>query len=177
MSDQKEQQTAPTKEPKIVLPDYLRNPEAQAAMSAMMSSAIKEIFASIQPLLQSVALTDEKLQKIAHPGPSPETAAREKREKQLMMEEQAENRRNREAVQKSCPHRYPSGALAISCVHNYPDRQPRGVCQICMLVITPREWRIGPPTLDGKNPRGVAYIAEPHPLYSLVLEKENLAGA
>lgn len=166
--------------PKLKLPDELLNPAAQAATNAMLAAAVKEAVASamaaIAPILQSVAMTPEKIAQAEQlrRAPDPKAVEREARERALTQQEAEENRRNRENIQASCPHRYPNGATAISCIHNYPDRAPRGLCMVCQIYLEPKRWVIGAP--DKENPRGRAYIAPEHPLYHLVLEREAAAG-
>lgn len=160
-------------EPKLIVPPAGLTPEMQAFMNASMSAAIKEAFASMSGILDRVALTPEKLAaaEALRRAPDPAKVDRDKREKALMVFEQEENAANRARVQATCLHRYPNGQLTLHIVRNYPDRQARGSCPICNMWIHPREWRVGPPTPDGKNPRGTPYIADEHPLYHLVKEQ------
>lgn len=155
------------------LPEEMLTPAAQATMAVMIREAVTSVFAQMAPLLKDVALTPEKIQLMedTRRADSAEVVLaklRSKREKQLMIAEQEENRKNREHVQAGCRHRYVTGQLAIQVVHNFPDRQPRGTCALCQLWIFPREWRIGAPT--EAEPRGVAEIVPAHPQYDLVLE-------
>ena len=167
--------------PKLKTPAELLTPEAQAVTSRMISDAVREtvtaIFASMGPLMKDLALTPEKLRDAEELRRMPSAAqqAREQREKAIMLEQEAENRKTREARVASCPHRYPSGQIAIQVVHNYPDRAPRGICPICQVFIEPKRWVVGAP--DPKTGKANAYIAEAHPLFHLVLEKEAMAGA
>jgi hypothetical protein len=147
------------------LPESLRTPEGQAVINATVAEAVKSIFASLAPMLQSMALTPEKIaeaEKMRRAKP-PEEIARELRERRLMQQDLAEAEEQKKALQSSCPHSYPTGQLAWHVVRNFPDRQPRFSCPLCSLWCTPREWRIGTP--DAENPRGRAFIAEEHPLY------------
>lgn len=174
-------QPAPGKEstetaPKVKTPEVLLTPEAQGYINQTISTTVREIMAAWAPILEKVALTPEKLAEAEalRRAPDPSVRAREQREKKLMMEDEAESKRNRDALQKSCPHKYPSGASAINNVHNYPDRRPRGVCAICQIFLEPKRWIILAP--DAENPRGKPVIAPAHELYHLVLEKEAQAG-
>jgi hypothetical protein len=155
---------------KIPTPPAALTPEMQAFVSASISEAVKGLFAQMGPILQSIALTPEKLMQAEQlrRAPDPAKVVREAREKRLMREEQEENRQNLLRNQALCPHRYPTGATSINGVRNYPDRQPRGICVLCQKVFEPRRWVIGAPDQD--NPRGKAYIADADPQYGLVLE-------
>jgi hypothetical protein len=153
---------------KITTPDALLTPEAQAYTNTLVNAAIKGIFAQLGPVLESIALTPEKLAQAEELRRKPDAAviARELRERKLMHVEQEENRARLLQTQAACPHRYPTGQLAIGIIRNYPDRQARGTCMLCQTFFTPKEWRIGAP--DAENPRGKAFIADAHPQYDLV---------
>lgn len=164
----------PAAEPKkIPIPAALLTPEAQAATNQMVSEAVKSIFAQLAPVLQSIAMTPEKIaqaEAIRRMPTEKEVAQklREEREKKLTQQEAEENRQNLLRTQAACPHRYPTGQWSLGIIRNYPDRQPRGVCMLCQAFFEPKRWVIGPP--DAENPRGRAYIAPEHPQYHLVLE-------
>lgn len=153
---------------KVVTPDVMLNPESQAYTSHLISEAVKEIFLQLGPLLESVALTPEKLAKAEElrRAPDPKLVARELRERKLMQQEDAENRANLLRTQTNCPHHYPTGQWSISAIHNYPDRMPRFCCHLCMSLFAPKRWEIGAP--DAENPRGKPYIADEHPLYKQI---------
>ena len=158
-------QSAPEPSPKV--PTSLLNPEAQAYTNAVVSEAIKGVFAQLGPLLQSIALTPEKMaeaEKLRR-APDPAAVARELRERKMTQVEFEENERRKKENQAACPHKYPTGQLSINVVRNFPDRQPRFTCASCAIWITPREWRIGAP--DAENPRGVPFIAPEHPQYKM----------
>jgi hypothetical protein len=149
----------------IHTPEALRTPEAQAVINATVAEAVKSVFASLAPMLQSMALTPEKIAEAEkmRRAPDPATVARELRERKMMQADLAEAEAQKKEQQNQCPHHYPTGQAAWHTVRNFPDRQPRFSCPLCGLWCAPREWRIGPPDQD--NPRGRAYIAEAHPLY------------
>ena len=177
MSEQKET-------PKLKLPDAMLTPESQAATTQMVTAAVREALSSIMknvvgPILQNMqnnALTPERISQIeeARRQPSEAQKSREARERLLTKQEADENRKNREAVQAGCAHKYPSGASSVQVVHNYPDRQPRGICAICQIFLHPRQWVIDPP--DAQHPRGTPRIEEASRLYGLVLERESQVG-
>jgi hypothetical protein len=166
---------APAPEKRQVPPELL-TPAAQAAMNANTAAMVRELFTQLAPLLKDISLSPEKLalMESLRRAPTEEqaaAAARSKREKSLMIAEANENAKNLANRQAGCNHRYKTGALSLGIVRNFPDRQPRGVCMACNIWLTPREWRIGPPSEEW--PRGKEYIAPAHSQYSLVLEAIN----
>jgi len=163
--------TEPEVQPKkIPTPAVLLTPEAQAYANYLIDESVKGVFAQLGPVLQSIALTPEKLAEAEalRRAPDPKLVARELRERKLMQQEQEENRQNLLRNQANCPHKYPTGQWAVNPVRNYPDRQERFICSLCQTFFQPKRWEIGPP--DADNPRGRAYIAEAHPQYHLVRE-------
>lgn len=169
-----EPETASTK--KIPVPPAMLTPEMQAYTSQMISEAVRGVFESMGPLLQSIALTPQKLKEAEDLRRAPDAAkvARELRERKLMHEEEKENRANLARFQAACPHKYPSGGSAINLIHNYPDRQARGICVLCALFLQPRRWEILAP--DADNPRGRAVIVDAHPQYDLVRQVQAVKG-
>ena len=147
------------------MPEALRTPEGQAVINATVAEAVKSIFASLAPMLASMALTPEKIAEAEkmRRAPDPATVARELRERKMMQADLAAAEAQKKEQQNSGPHAYPNGAAAWHVVRNFPDRQPRFSCPLCSIWVTPREWRIGAPTAD--EPRGHAFIAEEHPLF------------
>lgn len=142
---------------KLKTPTALVNPESQGYVNATISATVKEIFASLAPILQQINSPErlaeaERLRR----APDPATIARNERERRLMAEELDESRRNKEARQEACSHRHGNGTWAVSLISNYPDRQQRAVCHICEKFFHPRQWQIGAP--DRENPRGKPYI-------------------
>jgi hypothetical protein len=164
---------APAPEKKIPVPSELLTPSAQSYINANTAAMVRELFTQLAPLLKDISLSPEKLKLMEDLRRAPsedqeKAAARSKREKALMVAEQNENAKNLANRQAGCNHRYKTGALSLGIVRNYPDRQPRGVCMVCSLWLSPREWKIGPASEEW--PRGKEYIADAHPQYSLVLE-------
>jgi hypothetical protein len=155
---------------KIPTPAALLMPEAQAYTNNLISEAVRGVFERLGPILQSIALTPEKLAEAEalRRAPDPALVAREMRERRLMQQEQEENRANLMRNQTNCPHKYPTGQWAVCPVRNYPDRRERFICNLCQSFFQPKRWEIGAP--DAENPRGRAYIAEEHPQYRLVRE-------
>jgi hypothetical protein len=154
----------------IPTPAVLLTPEAQAYTNNLISEAVKGVFAQLGPVLQSIALTPEKLAQAEalRRAPDPAAVARELRERKLMQEEQKENQDNLLRNQANCPHKYPTGAWAVNVVRNYPDRQERFICSLCQSFFQPKRWEIAAP--DSENPRGRPFIAEMHPQYAAVRE-------
>lgn len=157
---------------KIVQPDSLRTPAEQASINAMITQAVREVFASMAPVLQSIALTPEKLAEAQRLGRQPDAAvlAREARERQNMREDLANAERDKLAKQAACSHQDANSKWSISLVHNYPDRQTRGVCHHCLKVFEPRRWTIGAP--DEKNPRGCPKLVDADPQYHIIRQIE-----
>lgn len=158
----------------LPVPPAALTPDMQAFINASIQAAVSGVFTQIAPVLQSIALTPEKLQAAMKPYEDPAKVARELRERQQMKEQDAEARRNTALRQKNCPHQDKNGNWAIDLVHNFPDHQPRGVCPLCHVWIHPQEWRIEAP--DAANPKGHAKIVPEHPLYQVVrlLEAQGL---
>jgi len=155
---------------KFETPKELLTPEAQAYTNNLINEAIKGVFAQLGPVLQSIALTPEKLAQAEalRRAPDPASVARELRERKLMQQEQQENEANLRRNQANCPHKYPTGQWAVNPVRNYPDRQERFICCLCQSFFQPKRWEIAAP--DADNPRGRAFIAEAHPQYTQVRE-------
>ena len=154
------------------------NPEIQAYMNASIGAAIKEavagVFQSLGPILQSMALTPDKIRDATKPYVDPAVEARNKRETEKSKQDEKELRAMDAARKAACPHLDQNQRTSIRLVHNYPDRQPRGICPICHDLITPREWVIGPP--DAENPKGRPYLQEAHKDYRLVQILEAQSG-
>lgn len=142
-----------------------------AATNAAVKEAISGVFSQLGPLLESLAITPEKLREANKPYKDPAVIARELREMLLWKEDEAEARRILAARQDACQHIDDNNRSTIRLDHNWPDRQPRGFCMHCHAYIHPREWRIGAP--DAKHPRGVPYLVEPHKNYSTVMLLES----
>jgi hypothetical protein len=163
---------APEKRPPT--PPEALTPATQAYMNSLIGAAIREAMAGMAPILQSIALTPEKIEAMeaARRAPTADqaaAAARSKREKALTLEEADQNRKNLKLSQENCLHRYVSGALSVSAIRNYPDRQSRYVCHRCLAIFQPRRWEILAP--NSAFPRGEERIVDADPLY-LQIAKE-----
>jgi hypothetical protein len=154
-----------TESPKVPTPTSALTPDMQAYTSAMITEAVKAVFASMAPMLSSIALTPEKLAEAERlrRAPDPAAIARALREHRLAAADLEEAERTKKANQNACPHQYPSGAATWHVIRNFPDRQARFSCPLCGIWIHPRQWVIGAP--DAENPRGKAFIQNEHPLY------------
>jgi len=161
---------------KLKTPDAMLTPENQAYTNNLISEAVKGVFAQLGPLLESIALTPEKLAQAEalRRAPDPALVARELRERKLMQQDQEENRANLLRTQAACIHKYPTGQWAVNPIHNYPDRQERFICSLCQSFFEPRRWTIQAP--DAENPRGKAVIVDAHPQYHLVREVLSTRG-
>jgi len=156
------------------------SPETLAAINASTGAAVQEavkaIFTQFAPLLQSVASMPDALKDALTPKQTEEQRKkilREERESLKSKADEAEQRKADRARKDACPHLDKNGRSSINLVHNFPDHQPRGLCVLCQDLIHPKEWRIAPP--DEKNPRGRAYLAEPHKDYRIVMQLENMS--
>jgi hypothetical protein len=149
------------------------SPEALAAINSATQAAVQSAIQAMGPLFASMALTPEKLAELKKPYVDPAKAARELRESMKFKEDERERERAEKFRRASCPHTDKNGRSSINLVHNQPDHQPRGICVVCHDWIHPKEWRLGPPTVDA--PRGRAYLVEPHKDYQIVMQLESMA--
>lgn len=145
--------------------------DVQALVAAAVKEAVSGVFSQLGPLLQSLAVTPEKLREANKPYKDPAVIARELREMMIWKEDEAEARRLIAERQNACRHIDDNNRSSINLIRNYPDRQPRGICVHCHAYIHPREWRIGAP--DAKHPRGVPFLVEPHRDYQVVMQIYN----
>lgn len=139
--------------------------------AALVQNAIAAVFKELGPVLQSIALTPEKLREANKPYEDPADIARELRLRKQQDAQQEEGRKRKALKQSRCTHAYKTGLGAINLTHNFPDNMPRGTCMLCELFIEPAHWQIGPPTSE--YPDGKAYIVPEHPLYYKVRNLEN----
>jgi hypothetical protein len=137
-----------------------------ASISAAIKEAVSGVFASLGPILKDMALTPEKIRDATKPYVDPDVVARNKRETEKSKADEKELRAMDAARKAACPHMDQNQRSSIRLIHNYPDRQPRGICPICHDLITPREWRIGPP--NAENPKGQAVLVDAHKDYCTV---------
>lgn len=141
--------------------------QATEMARALVTETLKEVMAGLTPVFQNMALTPEKIQALTKPYEDPAKAARQKREMMLFKQDEETRITQERANKDACRHLDVRGQSSIRLIRNFPDRRPRGICVLCHDLITPKEWRIGPPT--DKEPRGVAYLAEPHKDYMTVV--------
>lgn len=142
-----------------------------SAASAAVQSALETAFKSLGPVLQSLALTPEKILELKKPYQDPKDIARQLRESMKSKKDEEEARKALALRREMCPHLDQNGRASIDLVHNFPDHQPRGVCVLCQDWIHPKEWRIGPPTEE--YPNGKAYIVPAHKDYKIVMQMES----
>lgn len=163
-------------EQKIQTPNSVLTPEAQAFMNQSISAAVREVFLQMAPMMQSIALTPEKLAEAERirREPDPNVKAREIRERLLMKEDLDAAREQKERMQANCTHKDPNMRWAVSLIHNYPDRQTRGVCVHCHSLFEPTHWEIGAP--DATHPRGNPVLVKAHAQYHIVREVEASIG-
>jgi hypothetical protein len=151
------------------------SPDALAVINTATAKAVQEAVAAVMqgllPVFKDMALTPEKLREANRPYEDPAKLARDLRESLKSKQDEAEIARITAARRAACPHLDKNGRSSINLVHNQPDHQPRGICVTCHDWIHPREWRIG--AADDQNPRGRAYLVEPHKDYRTVLQLES----
>jgi len=166
--------------PAIAMPPELMTPQAQAFMAQQTSAMLKEVFASLRETLSGIALTPEKigLMEKLRREPSEDAAkaaARNKREKKMMIDEQTELAATRQRTIDQCPHRYKTGAVAVNLINNTFDGRPRGICVLCQVLIHGKQWAVSNPTEE--NPKGELYIEEGSPKAQLDLLLEAMRNA
>ena len=142
-------------------------PQQLAQVTEMTTSVVREMMASLMPVISQIALTPEKIREFSKPYVDPLKEKRNKREMALFKEDEDDRIKRERSMKDMCRHLDPRGQTSIRLIRNFYDRQPRGVCMLCNDLIHPKEWRIGPP--DDTHPRGRAYICEPHKDYPTVL--------
>lgn len=143
------------------------------ATQAAVQSTIEALMKGLIPVFKDMAITPEKLREANRPYEDPKKKLREERESAKSKQDEKELQELTAARRANCPHLDKNGRSSIDLVHNMPDHQPRGVCVVCGDWIHPREWRIG--ASDSQNPRGRAYLVEPHKDYRVVLQLESMS--
>jgi hypothetical protein len=150
-------------------------PELLATINAATSAAVKEAIAGMSAMMadvvKSVSLTPEKLREANKPYVDPDKERREIREKMKFRKDEEDSAKQTRLRQEACLHQDQNGRSSLQVVHNFLDRQPRGICALCQVLVYPREWRIGPPT--EKHPDGEAYLVSPHPAYGVVMQLDQ----
>jgi hypothetical protein len=136
---------------------------------------VKDIFASLAPILQNIALTPDKLREALKPYVDPAALAREMREREMNRKQFLENLRITKQIQENCPHKDKNERWAINLQHNMPNRMAIGICPLCFVCIEPAHWMIPGPGYDGGNGIGEPYIVPEHPLYHVVRYLESQA--
>jgi hypothetical protein len=164
---------------KVATPEELLSPAGKGFVNDMVSTAVREsvkaIFAEMAPILQSLALTPEKLDLLRTPKKNEADIAREMRnmrESRKSKEDEAQLRRDVAARQSNCPHKYQNGTDSISLIHNMPSRQVAGICVLCHDLIQGRHWTILAP--DAETGKEKAVIADAHKDYGRVIQIENM---
>lgn len=147
------------------------SPEALALMNAAVQAAVIEAVRGLGPILQSVALTPEKIQAMKEPYKDPKLIAREKREMQQAREQEKELREMDERRRASCLHQDKLGNDSISLVHNQLDHSVAGVCMQCHDWIHGRRWVIDAP--DPETGKTQAHVQPAHKDYPRVLKIES----
>jgi len=139
---------------------------------ALITETTKSIFEQFGPVLQSIALTPEKLREAQKPYVDPMELARRLHEREEFQEserEQAELTRQRQA---NCSHKDENGDWSINLQHNFHDNMPRGLCPLCGLLIAPLHWDYRPHMLPDGKIKSEAFVVPAHPLYYLVQQLE-----
>jgi hypothetical protein len=149
------------------------NEETKELVRGLVGDAVREMFKELAPVLQSIALTPEKLREAQKPYEDPAKLARQLHEKQQWQKQEMERSEAEKARQAACTHKDKNQKWAIRLQHNYPDFHPRGMCNNCGIFIHPAYWDYRPIT----NPDGTitdkAILTKQHPLYHIVQEIES----
>jgi hypothetical protein len=142
---------------------------------AMIRDVVKELFKEMGPILQSIALTPEKLREAQKPYEDPLQIARELHEQENWRQQERDKEKNKADLQAHCTHKDKNGKWNVSLQHNWHDMQPRGICKICGLFIHPAYWDFRPEA-DAKGVvKDKAYIVPEHKLYYIVRELETFS--
>ncbi len=150
--------------------------ESEGTNAELIRTIVHELFKEMAPILQSVALTPEKLREANRPYEDPLVLARELHEQQQWRKQEEEKEANKRALQASCTHKDRNQKWNISLQHNYHDYLPRGICKICGLFIHPAYWDYRPVTDPVTHSvKDTAFIVKEHPLYHIVRELEQFA--
>ena len=157
------------------MPETAEKHEKDTGLSAresrLVQDAIKGVFEQLAPVLQSIALTPEKIREANKPYVDPAAIARELREREKTRKDTEEGRARTRAQQENCPHLDKNGKWAINLQHNFPDHKPRGMCPLCFIYIEPAHWDLHPPTPE--FPDGEPYVIPEHRLYHIVRTLES----
>ena len=87
---------------------------------------------------------------------------RQQRRVKQFRDDEAYWNKARTRLHSLCNHLDERQNPAIGLQHNFPDRQVRGICLKCGLVIHPRHWEF-------LTPNGRATLVDAHPFYPVVL--------
>lgn len=139
----------------------------------MIREMVQEIFKEMGPVLQSIALTPEKLREAQKPYEDPLKLARELHEQQAWRKQEQDKVANTKATQDNCPHKDRNGKWNISLQHNFHDHMVRGICNICGIFIHPAYWDYRPVT-DATTGvvKDTAFVVQEHKLYHIVRQLE-----
>lgn len=157
----------PTDTPKTFTAD-----EVKELIKQTTEQTTKTIFAEFGPILQSIALTPEKLREANKPYIAPEELARKNHERKEFAK--AEEQRN-EGIRRSrlsCKHKDDNGKYVIGISHNFHDGLPRGVCPRCGITIEPAHWDWRPKLKKDGEIVNEAFVTPPDPLYYVVQNLE-----
>lgn len=142
----------------------------------IIRDVVREMFKEFAPVLQSIALTPEKLREAQRPYEDPLKLARELHEQEQWRQQEIEKEANKKALQAGCPHKDQNQKWNISLQHNFHDHMPRGVCNMCGIYIYPAHWDYRPVTQDGGlTVKDVGFVVPEHPLYHIVRQLEAYA--
>lgn len=125
--------------------------------------------AELLEAIKANAFTPEMLvtliTELKKPYVDPKAEEREQRERQKTREDYRLMLIQKQERQKRCRHKDTENRWCFSLIHNYPDRQVRGICMHCDVLVGPETWDF---TFDQKpfqHPR--------HPLYDIILDIES----
>jgi hypothetical protein len=138
-----------------------------------MRSLIKEIFAEFAPIMQSMALTPDKLREAQKPYVDPMDIAKHNHARKQFQEDERQRDADKAERQARCSHLDENGKYAIRLQRNFHDGMARGICLHCMLCIEPQHWDWRPVTKADGSIENEAFIEKAHPLYYIVQQLES----
>lgn len=147
--------------------------EVKSMIAETTKETTKAIFEQFAPLMQSMALTPDKLREANKPWEDPAALARKNHEQENWRRQETDKTAAFKQRQTQCTHKDRNGLYAISLQHNFHDNMPRGICLKCELYIHPTYWDYRPVTAKDGTITEKALVVPAHPLYHIVQEIEH----
>jgi hypothetical protein len=143
-----------------------------SAIKESVSAIVREMIPAFQKLAEPSPLEKEQIENLAR------TKERMLREKKQMMVSETEQLETLRQKQLHCSHRDKNEKSSLGTIRNFFDRMPRGICPLCFLLITPREYRCAPPsvrTLDDAA-KFIAYIEKTEGIKGITAYEDPKTG-